>query len=145
MVHLIPESKAFCARIKMCDSVIIPPNTEMVIEGRIEGNFCQNTAIIEPKKVVHKKGLLMAKSLVNTSKKEILFSVLNLTTKITHLIRVGKSRLLSLSIYNFRAADEMPLCFAFGCNHMTGAKRTCSLFRFPTNPKERNKWIQRCR
>lgn len=28
---------------------------------------------------------------------------------------------------------------------MTGAKRTCSLFRFPTNPKERNKWIQRCR
>eukprot|EP00105_Crassostrea_gigas_P011166 XP_011426720.1 PREDICTED: uncharacterized protein LOC105327795 [Crassostrea gigas] len=39
----------------------------------------------------------------------------------------------------------MPLCFAFGCNHMTGAKRTCSLFRFPTNPKERNKWIQRCR
>lgn len=59
--------------------------------------------------------------------------------------RVGKSRLLSLSIYNFRAADEMPLCFAFGCNHMTGAKRTCSLFRFPTNPKERNKWIQRCR
>eukprot|EP00105_Crassostrea_gigas_P041593 XP_019925741.1 PREDICTED: uncharacterized protein LOC109619643 [Crassostrea gigas] len=39
----------------------------------------------------------------------------------------------------------MPLCFAFGCNHMTGSKRTCSLFRFPTNPKERNKWIQRCR
>uniref|UniRef100_K1QUP5 Uncharacterized protein n=1 Tax=Magallana gigas TaxID=29159 RepID=K1QUP5_MAGGI len=63
----------------------------------------------------------------------------------TKNIVVGKSRLLSLSIYNFRAADEMPLCFAFGCNHMTGAKRTCSLFRFPTNPKERNKWIQRCR
>ncbi|XP_022305945.2 uncharacterized protein LOC111112617 [Crassostrea virginica] len=39
----------------------------------------------------------------------------------------------------------MPLCFAFGCNHMTGSKRTCSLFRFPTDPKERNKWIQRCR
>lgn len=56
MVHLIPESKAFfCARIRMCDSVIIPPNTEMFIEGRIKGNFCQDTAIIEPKKVVHKK------------------------------------------------------------------------------------------
>lgn len=35
MVHLIPDSKAFCARIRMWDSVIIPRNTEMVIEGHI--------------------------------------------------------------------------------------------------------------
>ncbi|XP_061179874.1 uncharacterized protein LOC133188453 [Saccostrea echinata] len=39
----------------------------------------------------------------------------------------------------------MPLCFAFGCTHMTGANRTCSLFRFPTDPKKRKKWIDRCR
>ncbi|XP_048742598.2 uncharacterized protein LOC125656058 [Ostrea edulis] len=39
----------------------------------------------------------------------------------------------------------MPLCFAFGCTHMTGSKRTCSLFRFPTDAKKRKKWIDRCR
>ncbi|XP_061170365.1 uncharacterized protein LOC133179685 [Saccostrea echinata] len=39
----------------------------------------------------------------------------------------------------------MPYCFAFGCTHITGGKQHCSLYRFPTDPKKRKKWIERCR
>ncbi|XP_062601681.1 THAP domain-containing protein 2-like [Saccostrea cucullata] len=39
----------------------------------------------------------------------------------------------------------MVYCFAIGCTHRTGGKQTCSLFRFPTDTKERKKWIDRCR
>ena len=30
----------------------------------------------------------------------------------------------------------MPLCFAFGCNPMTGCKQTCCVLPFPTDPKK---------
>lgn len=39
----------------------------------------------------------------------------------------------------------MVYCFAYGCTHRTGGKQTCSLFRFPTDEKERKKWVERCR
>ena len=38
----------------------------------------------------------------------------------------------------------MPYCFAFGCNHLSG-KTSCKLFRFPTDDRQRKKWIDLCR
>lgn len=57
---------------------------------------------------------------------------------------------VSLVYFHFRFVtsgqfDKMPYCFAFGCTHITGGKQSCSLFRFPTDPKKRKKWIERCR
>ncbi|XP_052216971.1 uncharacterized protein LOC127834893 [Dreissena polymorpha] len=39
----------------------------------------------------------------------------------------------------------MVYCFAIHCVHRTGGNGTCSLFRFPINPKEKKKWVDRCR
>ncbi|XP_060074893.1 uncharacterized protein LOC132554585 [Ylistrum balloti] len=39
----------------------------------------------------------------------------------------------------------MVYCLVFGCSHQTGWKQTCSLFRFPVNLKEREKWVEQCR
>lgn len=57
---------------------------------------------------------------------------------------------VSLVYFHFRFVTsgqfhKMPYCFAFGCTHITGGKQSCSLFRFPTDPKKRKKWIERCR
>ena len=66
--------------------------------------------------------------------------------------RARKSRLLSLSFFrlpgtlaNWRRIFIMVYCFAYGCSHRTGGNQTCSLFRFPTDKKERKKWVERCR
>ena len=59
--------------------------------------------------------------------------------------RVGKSVCFHFRLTTSWQQTKNAALFAFGCNHMTGSKRTCSLFRFPADPKERNKWIQRCR
>ena len=43
-------------------------------------------------------------------------------------------------------SGNMVYCFAFGCNHRSdNGTSKCSLFRFPTNPRTRNKWIGLCR
>ncbi|XP_052762259.1 uncharacterized protein LOC128204897 [Mya arenaria] len=40
---------------------------------------------------------------------------------------------------------KMVYCYAFGCTHRTGGRQACGLYRFPTNDKDRKKWIDRCR
>ena len=57
---------------------------------------------------------------------------------------------VSLVNFHFRFTtsgqfEKMPYCFAYGCNHITGGKQECSLFRFPVDSKKRKKWIERCR
>ena len=39
----------------------------------------------------------------------------------------------------------MVYCFAYGCNHRTGPRDKCQLFRFPLDPKIRKKWVELCR
>ncbi|XP_061174797.1 uncharacterized protein LOC133183938 [Saccostrea echinata] len=39
----------------------------------------------------------------------------------------------------------MVFCFAIGCTHKTGKNLQCSLYRFPTDLKERKRWVERCR
>jgi len=40
--------------------------------------------------------------------------------------------------------EEMPYCFAFGCNHESG-RSDCKLYRFPVDYRQRTKWIDLCR
>ncbi|XP_052794413.1 uncharacterized protein LOC128227687 [Mya arenaria] len=40
---------------------------------------------------------------------------------------------------------KMVYCYAFGCTHRTGGRQACGIYRFPTNDKDRKKWIVRCR
>lgn len=39
----------------------------------------------------------------------------------------------------------MVYCFAIGCTHKTGKKLQCNLYRFPTDVRERKRWVERCR
>lgn len=74
-----------CARIRLCDTIKIPPDTEFYCKGYIQGKLGTDYGLVEPKQIVNVNGLLMAKTLVNPKKDEISISLLNLTNRSVRL------------------------------------------------------------
>ena len=81
-VKLKKHKNTTCARVKLSENGVIPPQSEKLVKGYIEGNCQGEFGMIEPdKNLQQRKGLLFAKSLNNTREKEIVISVLNLNDK----------------------------------------------------------------
>jgi len=68
--------------------------------------------------------------------------------RLPRLYRVGKSRDLLMTkttsgrLWCFAYlsnSNNMPYCFAFGCNHESG-KSKCKLYRLPVDASKRKKW-----
>ncbi|XP_062568332.1 uncharacterized protein LOC134230511 [Saccostrea cucullata] len=70
-----------CARVRVSESVSIPPNSELFIQGYIDGEYRDDEGLLEPSKVVQNKELLMCKSLVTPQHKEVIFPVANLNDR----------------------------------------------------------------
>lgn len=95
-VKLRKHNNSTCARVKLCKNRVIPPQTEILIKGYIEGNCPNNFGMIEPdEKLQQQKGLLFAKTLNDTTGKEVVISVLNINGK---SIKLKKN--LTLGIIN---------------------------------------------
>lgn len=79
-IELEREGTPVCTRVKLCKNIIVPPDTEVIVQGYAVGNkdnFVNN--LLEPFQFVDKKGLLVVRTLVNPEK--ILFSVVNIADK----------------------------------------------------------------
>lgn len=71
-----------CARVKICENRVIPPQTEIFIKGYIDGDCQDYFGMNEPdKKLQQQKGIFFAKSLNTTTEKEFVLSVLNMNNK----------------------------------------------------------------
>lgn len=91
----------------------------------------------------HIQNITSSKMLINNLK--LIFDCYGYKSIILHMratlksYRLTQSRTTLLPVYNFRrqanvntTVYRMTICFVFNCNHQ-GLKRTCKMFRFPTN------------
>ena len=70
-----------CSRIQLCENVIIPPQSEGYIKTYTTQNCASPLNLVEPtNKYIH-QGLLIGKTLVDTSHHTMTVSVLNLSNK----------------------------------------------------------------
>ena len=81
--HLESQNSSIC-RIRLDRNVTVPPGAEMIIGGKIDNDsFLDNVSemIVEPKpeSVLTKKGVIVAKALINPNSQRIPLRVLNLT------------------------------------------------------------------
>lgn len=79
-VQLDKDYSPVCARVKLSKRVVIPPDSEVIIPGYAVG--VKDTSvnnIVEPFQFLQEKGLLVARTLVNSE--NIQFSVANISNK----------------------------------------------------------------
>ncbi|CAC5414061.1 unnamed protein product [Mytilus coruscus] len=79
-IPLFKENSSQCSRIHKARQVSIPANREMIIEASKRDSFLDDIGIIEPLDWVKSKGLLVAKSLVDTEN-TIYLAIMNLNSK----------------------------------------------------------------
>jgi hypothetical protein len=63
-----------CARVRVSEPVSIPPNSEMFIQGYIDGEYRNDEGLLE---LVHNNELLMCTAIVKSQNKTVLMSVAN--------------------------------------------------------------------
>lgn len=64
--QIFPQNLHRCTRIRLCDSIEIPPDT-----GYIQRKLGTDYGLVEPKQIINVNGLLMGKTLVYTKNDEI--------------------------------------------------------------------------
>lgn len=79
-IPLYKETSSQCSIIQIAKQVSIPPFSEKVIEGYAKDSFVENVGIIEPLDWVKSKGMIVAKSIVDTENK-IYLAIMNLNSK----------------------------------------------------------------
>ncbi|CAG2236597.1 unnamed protein product [Mytilus edulis] len=78
------ETSKVCAKVRLIDKVSIPPNSELLVESFIDGHIDNKSGLVESTDFVKQKGLMLAKSLVDTDKKCSLL-LLNMNQKTVKL------------------------------------------------------------
>lgn len=80
-IKLFRESAAYCTRVKIKNDVCVPAKSELLLEGEIENDIGESFGLIEPFLIIKSRGLLMARSLVNTKNGKEYMSVINTNKK----------------------------------------------------------------
>lgn len=62
-IRLYKSSHQLCANIKLEDSVVISPDSEIVIETYISGKVMEDISVLEPRKTLMKNGLMIARTI----------------------------------------------------------------------------------
>ena len=76
------KSTHSCCRIAVSENITIPPESEMIVPGKIIDDVRGTLGVIEPKQsFVEKSGLLVAKALINVNVGEIPIRVINLSNE----------------------------------------------------------------
>lgn len=88
-IPLFKENSSQCSRIQIARQVSIPANSEMIIEASKRDSFVDGIGIIEPLEWVKSKGLLVAKSLVDTEN-TIYLAIMNLNSNQSNLNKVNR-------------------------------------------------------
>jgi transposase InsO family protein len=108
-----------CSRVRISDSVAIPPASEQYIKGYIEG-ISGNMVMVEPYRSVNRRGLLMAKAVVEPDGSDVILSVMNISDK---PIRLGKNTYIGClqPIESVHAVENMTPK-QLSATHQTGTK-----------------------
>ena len=80
-VQLEREITRTCARIVLAKNVKVPPESEMLVLGKIEGEMRDRVVLVEPMKYLKGKNVLLARSLVDMENDNVVLSVLNVGNK----------------------------------------------------------------
>jgi hypothetical protein len=80
-IKLCRQESNKLARIKLDTSTTIPADSEITVTAKVDGVFFDTQGVVEPYKVLLKKGVLMAKALVTTDQKSIPVSLINITNQ----------------------------------------------------------------
>lgn len=94
-IKLMRQENNRLARIRLENTVTIPAESEITTTAKLDGLFLDHAGVLEPYKIVHKKGLLMARAVVDSKQTYIPVSLVNLTDK---NIKLGRN----LSIANIQ-------------------------------------------
>ena len=70
-----------CCRIQLCDKVTLPPQSETFVKTYTAQNCAAHLNIVEPTNKYIDQGLLISKTLVDTSQTQMTVSVLNVSNK----------------------------------------------------------------
>ena len=62
-IRLYKLSHQLCANVKLEDSVVIPPDSEIVIETYISGKVMEDISVLEPRRTLMKNGLMIARTI----------------------------------------------------------------------------------
>ena len=83
------ESDSYCARVQLMETVHIPAKSEMFVKGKIDGHYTgEPHGLLEPTQGFNgEKRVFIPKSVVNTEKNEVLFSIMNTTPESVTLKR----------------------------------------------------------
>ena len=102
-IELEREGTPVCTRVKLCKNVIVPPDSEVIVQGyavKKEDHFVNN--LLEPFQFLHKKGILVARTLVNPE--NILFSLVNIADKPVKLEK-------NMSVASLQPVDMKEDCY----------------------------------
>ncbi|CAC5390773.1 unnamed protein product [Mytilus coruscus] len=103
-ISMFKENSFQCSKIQIARQVSIPANSEMIIEASKRDSFVDDICIIEPLDWVKSKGLLVAKSLVDTEN-TIYLAIINLNSKSVKLKQDSKSNDISEQVNTLKDID----------------------------------------
>ena len=84
-IKLHKQGQEVCCRIKMCENVTIPPQSESYVKAYTPNICSTHLNIVEPTNKHIQRGLFVGKTLVDTSQSQMTISVLNVSTKSVRL------------------------------------------------------------
>ncbi|KAK3091854.1 hypothetical protein FSP39_023181 [Pinctada imbricata] len=76
-LHIESEVTPTSAKVAVVNDIVIPPESEMYIEGRLTDKLSERVCLVEPGKMLNGKQLLLARSLIDTSSEKFVLSVIN--------------------------------------------------------------------
>jgi hypothetical protein len=80
-IKLCRQESNKLARIKLNTSTTIPADSEITVKAKVDGVCFDTQGVVEPYKVLLKKGELMTKALVTIDQKSIPVSLINITNQ----------------------------------------------------------------
>ena len=80
-LKLYKQGTDICCRVQLCESVTIPPHSETFLKTYTSQNCCAHLNLVEPTHKHIQRGLLVGKTLVDTSQDQMTVSVVNASSK----------------------------------------------------------------
>lgn len=80
-IKLLQKSDNSLAFVKLKNNVVVPENSEMVLDGYLDGSSPMHHGIVKSSKFIKNKGLMVARSIIDTNNSCQIVSVLNIHDK----------------------------------------------------------------
>lgn len=80
-LKLLQKSDNSLAFVKLKNNVVVPENSEMVLDGYLDGSSPMHHGIVESSKFIKNKGLMVARSIIDTNNSCQIVSVLSIHDK----------------------------------------------------------------